>query len=205
MDKLEVTLESDITGYFRSVVAEVLHNSPKAPDPLLQQYLLGLLTDCALGEVRVHGAERAPLGVQLAEALKTAYAVRFERLRQLGDEVLLLGGLFEPHLGRAGLDDRYVAKIGGTAYAAASAIMTREVSPLLTLGNAKAPHDVLLELSHSFGSLMHLLRDVADTMLARAARSATDLCQLIEKWLRTRSDHLGHLLSGHGVVLNGNA
>lgn len=203
MEKLEITLERDITGYFRSLVGDVLKNSPNAPDPHLQQYLLGLLTDCALGEVRVHGTDRAPLGVQLAEAMKATYAVRFERLRQLGDEVLVLGGLFEPHLGRAGLDDRYVARIGETAYAAASALMTREVSPVLALRSAKAPHDILLELSHSFRSLMHLLRDVADTMMARAARSATDLCQLIEKWLRTRSDHLGHLLSGHGVVLSG--
>jgi hypothetical protein len=202
MEKLEITLDSDITGYFRSLVGDVVRSSPRAPDPLVEQYLLGLLTDCALGDIRVHGAQDAPLGVQLAEALHAASAVRFERLRQLGDEVLLLGGLFEPHLGRAGLDDGYVARIGETAYGAASALMTSNAKPLIAAGPTASP-DIMLELSVSFRSLMHLLRDVADTMLARAARSATDLCILIEKWLRTRSDHLGRLLSVHGVVLGG--
>jgi hypothetical protein len=63
--------------------------------------------------------------------------------------------------------------------------------------------DVLSELSLGFFDLMVLLRDVALTLAARAARSASDLARLCEIWIRERSQHLERLLRARGVVLGG--
>lgn len=189
-------LDHDLAGYLRTAVDETLAHHPMRPEPLVEQYLLGLLEDVALASDSVARAVDRPLGVQLAEALGAHPAKRFERLRQVGDGVLLIGGLYRGYLERRGLEDGYVVAVGKRAYGAAAAILeapTRETSG----GRV----DVLAELSHGFRDLMALLRDVALTLAARAARSASDLARLCELWLHERSEHLERLLRAKGVVL----
>jgi hypothetical protein len=203
MENPEITLESDLDGYFRTIVKDVVKARRAAPDPVLEEYVLGLLTDSALGDVPIHNAGDVPLAIQLAEAMHAAAAVRFERLRQLGDSVLLLGGLYQPHLEHVGLDDRYVAHIGKTAYGAASSLLIRPTSTWIPEKDAATGPDIMRALASSFQALMHLLRDVADSLLIVAARTSGNLCTLVERWLRTRSTHLGHLLRSQGVVIGG--
>jgi hypothetical protein len=205
MEKPEITLDHDITGYFRTIVKDVVKAQSAAPEPIVEEYVLGLLADSALGDVRIQSAQEVPLAIQLAEAMQSAVAVRFQRLREVGDGVLLLGGLYQAHLVRAGIDDRYVAHIGQTAYGAASALVTRNTKTWALTQESTGTPDIMRALAASFQPLMRLLRDVADAILVAAARSSADVCQLLERWLHTRSAHLGKLLSAQGIVLGGTA
>jgi len=190
-------LDHNLGGYLRSVVQETLEHRSVRPEPLVQEYLLGLLEDAGGTPGPVARAVDRPLGLQLAEALGSHPATRFERLRQVGDGVLLIGGLYRGYLERHGLDDGYVVNVGRRAYGAAAALLDLPVAPRATTGAL----DVLSEMSHAFFDLMVLLRDVALTLAARAARSATDLARLCEIWIRERSEHLERLLRARGVVL----
>jgi hypothetical protein len=203
MEKPGITLDHDVAGYFRTIVKDVLKSQTTAPEPIVEEYVLGLLADSAVGDVRIQGAQAVPLAIQLADAMQSDASVRFQRLREVGDGVLLLGGLYQPHLVRAGLDDQYVAHIGRTAYGAASALVTRNTKTWALAEQPQGTPDIMRALAVSFQPLMRLLRDVADALMVTAARSSSDMCQLLERWLHTRSAHLGKLLSTQGIVLGG--
>lgn len=192
-------LDPNLGRFFREVVEDTLEHHPQRPDPLVREYLLGLLEGAGCEpDILGRGVGRA-LGVQLLEAFEAHPAARFERLRQVGDSVLLIGGLYRGYLERSGLQDSYVITVGSRAYGAAAALLQRP--SVRSSGETPVP-DVLAELAHGFRDLMALLRDVALTIAARAARSATDLARLCELWLGERSAHLGRLLRARGVVLD---
>jgi hypothetical protein len=193
-------LDHNLGAYFRAVVEETLSHHPVQPEPLVQEYLLALLEDAGATPESVARAVDRPLGLQLSDALRSHPAARFERLRQVGDGVLLMGGLYRGYLERHGLEDGYVVAVGQRAYGAAAAILEAPGSDASSTGKPR-PLDLLSELSYGFRDLMALLRDVALTLAARAARSATDLARLCELWIRERSEHLERLLRARGVVL----
>lgn len=201
MPDCTLSLEPDWNAYFRDVLEDTLKGTARPPDPALGQYVLGLLTDTALVGSPIERAVGAPLAIQLSDALHSERAVRFDRLRQLGDGILLLGGLYQPHLVRSGLDDGYVTVIGRRAYKMAASLMQSPTS--FELGPTPAqPHaDILSELAASFGQLMLFLRDVADTMAVRAMRSPRDMVSLLERWLVSRSDYLGRMLRAEGITI----
>jgi len=192
-------LDHDLGAFLRAAVEETLEHHAARPEPLVQEYLLGLLEDAGSTPVSVTRAVERPLGVQLAEALGSHPAARFERLRQVGDGVLLVGGLYRGYLERRGLEDGYVVAVGRRAYGAAAAILDAPPKG----GDPTGALDVLAELAHGFRDLMVLLRDVALTLAARAAHSATDLARLCELWLKERSQHLERLLRARGVTPGG--
>jgi len=192
-------LDHDLGSYLRTVVEETLEHHAARPEPLVQEYLLGLLQDAGSTPDSVARAVDRPLGIQLAEALGSHPAARFERLRQVGDGVLLIGGLYRGYLERHGLEDGYVVAVGRRAYGAAAALLD---APLFS-GEKAGALDVLSELAHGFRELMVLLRDVAMTLAARAAHSAKDLARLCEMWLRERSEHLERLLRARGIAPGG--
>jgi hypothetical protein len=192
-------LDHDLGGFFRQVVDDTLQHHPQKPDPLVHAYLLGLLEDAGHTPEPIARGVGRPLSTQLVEALQAPAVARFDRLRQVGDSVLLMGGLYRGYLVRSGVDDDYVVAVGRKAYAAAASLMD---VPRAALGETttRAP-DVLSELAHGFHGLMVLLRDVALTIVAQAARSSADLARLCELWIGERSAHLGRLLRARGVML----
>lgn len=192
-------LDHDLGGFFRQVVSETLQHHPQKPDPLVHEYLLGLLEDAGHTPEPIARGVGKPLSVQLVEALEAPAVARFERLRQVGDSVLLMGGLYRGYLERSGLEDRYVVSIGRRAYAAAASLLD---VPRPLLGDGTRAPDVLSELAHGFRDLMVLLRDVALTIVAQAARSSADLAHLCELWIGERSAHLGRLLRARGVMVD---
>lgn len=194
-----LSLEADWSSYFRDVIEDTAKGSARPPDPVMSEYVLGLLTETALPGSPIEQTVGAPLALQLAEALQAARAVRFERLRKLGDGVLLLGGLYQPHLARSGLDDSYVVRIGQRAYGLAASLMPGPTA--LSLESPSPQADVLAELASSFTELMLFLRNVADTMAIRAMRTSKDMVLLLERWLESRSDYLGRLLKAEGVPI----
>ena len=192
-------LDHDLGAFFRQVVEETLEHHPQKPEPLVQAYLLGLLEDAGHTPEPIARGVGRPLALQLVEALEAHPAARFDRLRQVGDSVLLIGGLYRGYLERSGLEDRYVVAVGRRAYAAAASLMD---APRPMAGEAKRAPDVLTELAYGFRDLMALLRDVALTIVAKAARSGADLAHLCELWIGERSAHLGRLLRARGVMLD---
>ena len=197
MQHPNLTLQSDLHGFFQELVSQTLDGRPDRPSPVIEQYLVGLLEASAAprGEGLVEQAMKGPLVVQLSDALHAPSHQRFERLVRLGDGILVLGGLFEPHVKRSGLDERYVSTMGARAYSAASNL-------LVPAAESKAGAlDVLGRMAAEFGRLMALLRDISDTLLARSARSANDWARLCEKWLTQRSAHLERLLRSQGILV----
>lgn len=192
------SLDGNLRDFFVDVVGETLDGREARPSAIVQDYLVGLLEDSALslGRGPVETTLGAPLAVQLSEALHAPMAVRFDQLRRLGDGILLISGIYEAHLRKYGLEDRYVATLGAKAYSAASMIMTPS-SDALTVGRGAL--DILDRLAHGFVQFMKLLRDVADTLVARSAQSAGDVARLVERWLERRTTHLERLLGGKGI------
>lgn len=197
MKQATLNLDLDLRAYFEEVVEDTLRGRAQRPDPAIQQYLLGLLEDSALGEGPVRETLGAPLAVQLSDALSAPPNVRFDKLRQLGDGVLLVGGMYESYLRRAGLADGYVIALGQRAYLAASSLMVRSGAEAVIIGESST--DLLARLAESLSRIIALLRDVSDTLVARSAHSARDVARLCERWVDKRSDHLARLLQGHGI------
>lgn len=198
----ELTYNADIDTFFRQIIEDTVRHRHERPDKIIEEYLLGLLAENALSDGVLTSTATLPLSVQLAAALDAAPGVRFERLRKLGDGVLLLSGLYPTHLETVGLEDRYVAAVGQKAYKAAAAILDPAPTSLVVLNERERPRDILGELAQQFKPLMLLLRDIADTMRVQAIRTSRDLTRLVETWLAKRSQHLGHLLKGQGVFVD---
>ncbi len=198
MQEQKLTLEADLRSFFRELVDQTLEGRAERPAPDVQQYLIGLLEDSATsrGEGFVEATLRGPLAVQLSQALHAPAGERFERLVRLGDGILVVGGLFEPHLRRNGMDERYISAMGARAYASASSLLSSALS------SSGSDTDVLGRLAAEFRRLMALLRDVSDTILARSARTAHDWSRLCEKWLLRRTAHLERLLVAQGISVN---
>lgn len=192
------SLEGNLRGFFVEVIGETLDGRAARPSAIVQDYLVGLLEDSALslGSGPVESTLGAPLAVQLSEALHAPIAVRFDQLRRLGDGILLLSGIYEAHLRKHGLEDRYVATLGSKAYSAASMIMIPSADSLVV---GQSALNILDRLAHGFVQFMTLLRDVADTLVARSAQSAGDVARLVERWLERRTAHLERLLGGKGI------
>lgn len=197
MDGSALTLDGDLHGFFRELIEQTLEGRSDRPQPVIEQYLVGLLeaAGTARGDNMIVSVTDGPLVVQLSHALHAPAHQRFERLVRLGDGILILGGLFEPHVQRAGMDERYVSFLGARAYSAASELLSGSAS------ERSAGVDVLGRLAAEFGRLMALLRDVADTLLARSARTANDWALLCEKWLTRRTAHLERLLKAGGIMI----
>lgn len=190
-----LTLDSDLHGFFQDLVTQTLEGRSDRPKPIIEQYLVSLLEASAKpGESVVEATMNGPLSVQLSQALHAPAHQRFERLVRLGDGILMLGGLFEPHIRHSGLDEQYVTTLGAKAYSAASGLMVSAME-----ASALDNSDVLGRLAAQFGQLMALLRDISDTILARSARTANDWARLIEKWMTQRSAHLERLLRSQGI------
>lgn len=198
-DAITLSQSADLSQFFREIVDETADLAELGIESPIKQYVVGLLEDSASGPSPLTHAVDRPLSLLLSEAMAAEPAERFQRLRQVGDGILLIGGLYRKHLQRSGLADRYVVAVGSRAYQSASAIL--ELSSGGTFVGKDSPYDLLGTLAQAFGDLMHFLRAVADTIVAKAARSAHDVAKLCELWLSDRSAHLGKLLRARGVFL----
>jgi hypothetical protein len=195
-----LVLSTDLGSFFREIVDETLQHRTDIPDPAVKQYVLGLLEDCVHKESVIRDTVNRPLALLLHDALQAGPSERFDRLRKTGDGILLVGGLYREHLHSAGLKDPYVVAVGQRAYRAASSLLEIPKGSLL-IGAERTP-DILGELAARFQEVMVLLRDVADTLVAHAARTANDLARLCELWLKGRSAHVARLLRARGVLLD---
>lgn len=180
--------------FFRELVELGIKKSGFEPSSASASYLVGLLADSAkpnASPLNVMG--ESSMTLLLAEALSSQGAVRFEKLRVLGDGVLFVSGFFEDHLTRRGLEPYYVRGLGATAYGGAA-------SMLRSVGAARTGPDVFSELSHNFEMFVELVSWVSEELAARAVRDDASLLEVYERWLKDQSDTLTELLLAHGML-----
>lgn len=182
---------ADVEGFFREAVRTAVSDKDYRVSDAAAVYLGTLLADFTRPGQLERAAFDRPVTLLLAEALKQRGAERFERLRTLGDAVLYVGGFFGQHLTRRGAPRGYVLAVGARAYAHAGA--------MLDAPGHSSP-DVLSELARDFEVCVSLLSDVADVLRADAARSDADVLDLYERWQRTRSSRLAHVLWSRGLM-----
>ena len=106
------------------------------------------------------------------------------------DGTLYVSGFFPEHLDAKGLDPAYLARIGATAYGAASTL----------LAQGRDGTDLFGELAQGFERFVRVLRDVADGLFAHRAQSAQRVVEIYERWLKTGSDSLGRALAAQGLM-----
>jgi hypothetical protein len=190
------TFESTVNvhGFFRELVGQAINHSGFEPSTAGASYVVSLLADSAkpnASPMNVMGESSFTL--MLAEAMESHGAVRFEKLRLLGDGVLYVSGFFSEHLQRRGLAPYYVRGLGATAYGGAA-------SMLRSVGASSAGPDVFSELSHNFERFVQLINVVSEELSARAVRDDSSLLDVYERWLKLQSDHLAELLIEQGVL-----
>lgn len=184
----------DVDGFFRELVGQAINHSGFEPSTAGASYVVSLLADSAkpnASPLNVMGESSFTL--MLAEALESHGAVRFEKLRLLGDGVLYVSGFFSEHLQRRGLAPYYVRGLGATAYGGAA-------SMLRSVGTSSAGPDVFAELSHNFERFVQLINVVSEELSARAVRDDASLLEMYERWLKVQSEHLADVLVARGVL-----
>lgn len=186
-------LSTDLTGFFRGVVAGAIKSSGYQPTEAAELYVADLLAEYARPAAHCEQALNRPLTLLLDEAHKASGAERFQRLRTLGDNVLYVSGFFADHLENRGVELGYVAMLGATAYESAAQM-------LRTSAQSGGAPDVFSELAERFQMFVGLLRDVAGSLLAGSVQSERELVRIYERWHKTGSNVLAQALIDHGMV-----
>ena len=186
---------ASVGAFFRQTVEDACKNQRVDATPDSKTYLSGLLEDfvrpdnSALSET----LDRS-LTLMLDEALKTPPPDRFEKLKTLGDGTLYVSGFFGDHLEARGVDDGFVATIGGFAYGTAGA-MLRGGS-----GNSGGSVvDIFAELSRKFAQFVDVLAEVAEST-SFSPKTSIGALRLYEKWLRTGSERVARELAAQGLT-----
>jgi hypothetical protein len=193
--------QPSLQSYFSQALEETLVQQGGQLDPIVKAYLLGLLEDAACDQEVIGRTVSSPLALQLDAALRAEPAQRFDKLRQLGDGVLVVGGMFRERLESQGLADRYVAEVGSRAYLGAHAVLNTAALSAPTAAGDTGP-GILEGLALAFHDLMALLREVGSHMAATAAHARGDVSRLLELWLNRKSRAAHHLLISHGLAIS---
>ena len=182
---------ASVTAFFRDAVEGAIRSRRCGASEASEVYLVGLLSDYAKPSAPTPRLEQ-PFTLQLQDALNRGGADRFERLRQLGDEVLYFTGFFGGHLATRGVPLGYVSTLGSTAYDRAAAMLRR--------GGAGAAPALFDELATKFTMFASLLNDVADALYAQSARDDRRILEVYERWLERRSGALADSLQAWGLI-----
>jgi hypothetical protein len=191
LSPLELGPAPSVSAFFGEAVSEAVQAQGYDATFDSKAYVTALLTDYAAPRV-AEGFLRQPMGVSLLMALQSHSADRFNKLRAVGDEALLVSGFFSDHLRQRGLEVSYASGLGAVAYDNASQVLRRF--------SAKGAGDVFSELAHKFEMFVELLQVVADSLHAQAARGPVSLLELYERWRRSGSAKIGEALLQRGIT-----
>jgi len=184
----EIDVCRDLDQFFLEVVQTVRRQRIYEATAGAAMYVASLLADRARACEGETSFDR-PLTLILAEALDKVGLQRFERLRQIGDDVLYTTGFFGEHLESRGIEQHYVEQLGARAYATASRMLFTD-----------SPGALFDELADRFPMFVALVHDVADTLTASALSSHKKLLEMYEGWLKTGSVALAEALARSGLV-----
>jgi hypothetical protein len=196
---MAIDTSGSVEQFFFENVESACKNQKVEASAAAQSYLAGVLADFVRPEANAALNETLdrPLTLVLDEALQTPPPERFEKLRSLGDGTLYVSGFFGDHFERRGVDDAFVASIGGFAYRTAAA----------SFGPRK-PHsgggvvDVFGELAARFRTFVDVVAEVAERT-SFSTKTPTGALRLYEKWLRTGSERLARELVAQGLAPSG--
>jgi hypothetical protein len=187
-----ILMTTDVDSFFGEAVDAALSRTSTqatSASPGARQYLVAVLADFALKEPRTF---EKPVTFLLDEALAARPEERLEKLKSVGDGTLYVSGFFPEHFEAKGVDAAYMARVGSTAYGAASSL----------LAQGRDGNDLFGELARGFDRFVRVLRDVADGLFAHRAKDAhdaTSVVQLYERWLKTGSGSLERALAEQGL------
>lgn len=177
-----------VESFFLENVEAACKNQNVETSGASQSYLAGVLADFVRPDSLSQALER-PLTLMLDEALQTPPPDRFEKLKNLGDGTLYVSGFFGDHLEARGVNDGFVASIGGLAY--------RTAGNMLRGGDSKL--DLYGELAERFRTFVEVLAEVAERT-SFSPRTNAGALKLYEKWLRTGNDRIARELAAKGLT-----
>ena len=132
-----------------------------------------------------------PLALQLYKALEQkTLEEKIDILKKIGDVALYITGFFSQYLGRKSVDDEYYITMGKGAYGAVSELSRRKPKKEIVT-------EIFIELSAKFRNIVDLLTEVSE--LSKIADDS-DLMNIYEKWLKTKSPLLKKKLLEKGIV-----
>lgn len=186
---MAIDTSGKIDGFFLETVEAACKNQKVEASAAAQTYLAGVLADFVRPDALNETLER-PLTLVLDDALQTPPPERFEKLKNLGDGTLYVAGFFGDHLEARGVNDGFVASIGGFAY--------RTAANMLRGGTATVA-DIYGELAERFRTFMEVLAEVAERT-SFSPRTNAGALKLYEKWRRTGNDRLARELLAQGLT-----
>ncbi|MBI2394031.1 MAG: hypothetical protein HYV09_30955 [Deltaproteobacteria bacterium] len=189
---MTIDTSGKIEGFFLETVEAACKNQKVEASGAATTYLAGVLADFVRPDTHATLSETLdrPLTLVLDDALQTPPPERFERLKSLGDGTLYVSGFFGDHLEARGVDDDFVASIGGFAYRTAGAMLR---------GGSVTLVDIYAELAERFRVFVEILAEVAERT-SFSPRTNTGALRMYEKWVRTGSDRLARELAAQGLT-----
>lgn len=183
-----------LTAWFEEVVRGAIDNQGVELDPHTQAYVINLLTTFAERQaLRTDDDEDLldrPVGLEVVKAMQVSPALRFQKLRHLGDYTLYLTGFFGDTLERSIVDRDYYVGVGAGAY--------RGAAGALAVRGPDNPFRGLFEgLAQRFVELMHVLNEVSE----RCFRRDADVLRVYDRYAATGSRHLAQRLARMGVLV----
>lgn len=188
-----IDTSGNIESFFLETVEAACKNQKVEASSASQQYLAGVLADFVRPDANASLSETLdrPLTLMLDDALQTPPPERFEKLKNLGDGTLYVSGFFGDHLEARGVNDGFVASIGGFAYRSAGNMLAARAKP--------AVFDIYGELAENFRTFVEVLAEVAERT-SFSPRTNAGALKLYEKWLRTGNDRLARELAAKGLT-----
>ncbi|MDP9150746.1 MAG: hypothetical protein M3O36_12515 [Myxococcota bacterium] len=190
---MAIVAAQSVSNFFGEVVEDAMRTRHVDATQGATCYIVSLLADYAHPDQRAGQTMERPLTLLLDEALRMADpAVRFERLRAIGDGILYGCGFFGDHFQAQGVEAKYLHALGTRAYDSASSMLRRAPKE-------QGP-DLFAELARNFEGFVDVLQDVADATVAMGVESSRGLVRVYERWLKTGSERLASALTSRGMM-----
>jgi hypothetical protein len=182
---MDVEAHASVGAYFHEQVGRALSSQHLRASEMASWYLVNLLCE----NLRAAPAQSEPLALRFERAQQGSPTERARQLRDLGDSALYVSGFFGDSLRRGLVQVDYYITMGVSAYG--------ELEALLRLPPRIGRHaEVYAELRDGFPDFVSVLNQVSEE-----AVTPQDLGRLLERWLRTRSEHLLRRLALRGVLI----
>ncbi len=152
-------------------------------DETMQSYLVFTL----MRFMKDHNLNRHALALDFLQSQSLPYSARLDRLRDIGDQCLLLSGLYPRRAGKRLVGVGYYVNLGRSAYRHIGAFAQKGVAELYD------------QLEETFVLLMDLLQTIR-----QYNAPALQPLSAFQQWQDTGSQHAFRQLSAHGLPLAGN-
>lgn len=176
-------VDEPIDAFFQRILSEALHDQQARISDAAEQHIVRVLTERATQGQDVSRDVTEPLTPRFlkAHAPETSDTDRVKLLQSVGDDALLLCGLFWQRIWRVyrqRLDSQSRISLGKTAY--------HELS--------FAPFP---ELADRYRELIGALMQISEMLY----RDAEQIVRLVEHWRVTHDAHTARMLRRHGILV----